>query len=119
MGAIVWQVYQVKRKNSISTGRPSPNLTEAGALAESLSPREVAWGCGPAAVGVGRSSGVPVAAGDVGIIPLVATGAAGEAEPGAQADKTRGISSIQEKKAGNFISAPCEFPHFRVSMAGF
>jgi hypothetical protein len=46
MGAIFWQVVQVNRKNSTSTGRPSPILTEETELASSLSPREVACATG-------------------------------------------------------------------------
>jgi hypothetical protein len=55
MGAMDWQVVQVNRKNSTKTGRPVPVLTEAGALASSLSPREVASAIGWS-VSVGRAS---------------------------------------------------------------
>jgi len=86
MGAMFWQVVQVKRKNSTSTGLPSPTLTVAGSLASSLSPREVATPAGAGAT-VSAAGGVTVATASTAVGLTVAAGAirVGMGAAGAQA----------------------------------
>jgi hypothetical protein len=49
MGAIAWQVVQVKRKNSTNCTPPEAKLTVVGSMASRFGPREVAMGSGVAA----------------------------------------------------------------------
>ena len=49
MGAIAWQVVQVKRKNSTNCTPPEAKLTVVGSMASRFGPREVATGSGVAA----------------------------------------------------------------------